>query len=68
MHAVFLNPDLEKRLDALAERSERSKTFYAQQAIEQHFEDLEDYYLGHQALEKSKRTYIPAEVKSELGL
>jgi len=68
MLAVPLNPDLEKRLDALAERTGRSKTFYAQQAIEQHLEDLEDYYLGHQALEKSNRTYTPAEVKSELGL
>lgn len=68
MLAVPLTANLEKRLDALAERTGRSKTFYAQQAIEQHLEDLEDYYLGHQALEKSKRTYTPAEVKSELGL
>jgi len=60
--------DTIRRHDALAERTGRSKTFYAQQAIEQHLEDLEDYYLGHQALEKSKRTYTPAEVKDKLGL
>ncbi len=68
MLAVPLNSDLEKRLDALAMRTGRSKTFYAQQAIEQHLEDMEDYYLGHQAMQNSKRTYTPAEVKSELGL
>lgn len=68
MLAVQLNPHLEKRLEALAERTGRSTDFYAQQAIEQHLEDLEDYYLGMKALETSKRTFTPAEVKSELGL
>ncbi|MDP4626072.1 MAG: TraY domain-containing protein [Akkermansiaceae bacterium] len=68
MLAVPLNPDLQNRLAALAERTGRTETFFAQQAIEQHLEDLEDYYLGMKALEKSKRTLTPAEVKSELGL
>jgi RHH-type rel operon transcriptional repressor/antitoxin RelB len=68
MLAVPLKPDLEKRLAALAERTGRSETFFAQQAIEQHLEDLEDYYLGMKALETSKRRLTPAEVKSELGL
>ncbi len=68
MLTVDLNPDLEKRLDALAKRTGRPTAFYAQQAIAQHIEDLEDYYLGIQSLEKSTRTYTPEEVKSELGL
>ena len=68
MFAIPLKPDLEKWLAALAERTGRSEIFFAQQAIEQHLEDLEDYYLGMKALEASKRTYTPAEVKRELGL
>ena len=35
---------MEERLTKLAERTGRTKTFYAREAIEQHLEDLEDYY------------------------
>ncbi|MBK1835650.1 TraY domain-containing protein [Roseibacillus ishigakijimensis] len=68
MLAIRLKPDLEERLAKLAKRTGRTKTFYARQAIEQHLEDLEDYYLAAQSLEKSKRTFTPAEAKRELGL
>ncbi len=68
MLAIRLKPDLEERLTKLAEKTGRTKTFYARQAIEQHLEDLEDYYLAAESLEKSKRIHTPTEVKRELGL
>jgi len=68
MLAIRLKPDMEQRLTKLAQKTGRTKTFYAREAIEQHLEDLEDYYLAVQSLEKSKRTYTPAEAKRELGL
>ena len=68
MLAIRLQPELEERLAKLAKKTGRTKTFYAREAIEQHLEDLEDYYLAAQSLEKSKRTYTPAEAKRELGL
>ena len=68
MLAIRLKPDLEDRLAKLAKKTGRTKTFYAREAIEQHLEDLEDYYLAAQSLEKSKQTYTPAEAKRELGL
>ncbi|MDA7888086.1 TraY domain-containing protein [Akkermansiaceae bacterium] len=68
MLAIRLKPEMEERLAKLAKKTGRTKTFYAREAIEQHLEELEDYYLAAQSLEKSKRTYTPAEVKSELGL
>ena len=68
MLAIRLKPDLEDRLAKLAKKTGRTKTFYAREAIEQHLEDLEDYYLAALSLEKSKRTYTPAEAKRELGL
>lgn len=68
MLAIRLKPELEDRLTKLAKKTGRTKTFYAREAIEQHLENLEDYYLAAQALERTKRTYTPAEAKRELGL
>lgn len=50
MLAIRLPEDLEKRLENLARRTGRTKTFYARQAIEQHLDDLEDIYLAEQRL------------------
>lgn len=50
MIAVRLPPAVEKRLERLARRTGRSKTFYVREAILQHLEDLEDYYLAVQRL------------------
>ncbi len=52
MLAIRLSPELEARLEALAKRTGRTKTYYAREAIEQHLEDLEDIYDAEQALER----------------
>ncbi len=49
MLAIRLKPELEARLARLAKLTGRTKTFYAREAIEQHLEDLEDYYLAADA-------------------
>lgn len=70
MLAVRLNDDTERRLEALAHRTGRTKTFYARAAIEAHLDDLEDFYLAEERL-KDFRTAdaIPlATLKAELGL
>jgi RHH-type rel operon transcriptional repressor/antitoxin RelB len=46
MLALRLPPELEKRLDALAKKTGRTKSFYAREAIMRHLEDLEDYHLA----------------------
>lgn len=51
MLAVRLPDELEHRLAQLAERTGRSKSFYARQALEAHIDDLEDVYLAEAALE-----------------
>jgi len=43
---------MEKRLEKLARRTGRTKSFYVREAILQHLEDLEDLYLAERALEK----------------
>ncbi len=42
MLALRLPPDIEKRLDALAKKTGRTKSYYARQAILEHLDDLED--------------------------
>jgi len=68
MLAIPLNSALEERLDRLAKKTGRSKTFHACEAIEQHLEDLEDYYLALEATKNPGRVYTAEEAKRELGI
>jgi RHH-type rel operon transcriptional repressor/antitoxin RelB len=52
MLAIRLPESIEKRLEKLARRTGRTKTFYVREAILQHLEDLEDIYLAEARLEK----------------
>jgi RHH-type transcriptional regulator, rel operon repressor / antitoxin RelB len=51
MLAIRLPETIEKRLDRLAKRTGRTKTYYAREAILQHLEELEDVYLAEKRLE-----------------
>jgi RHH-type rel operon transcriptional repressor/antitoxin RelB len=53
MLALRLPPDIEKRLDDLARRTGRSKSFYAREAILEHLADLEDAYLAESRMRDS---------------
>lgn len=68
MLAIRLDTDTEKRLDRLAKKTGRTKTFYAREAILAHLEDLEDIYLATQRLRRPAKTYSAKDVKRELGL
>jgi RHH-type transcriptional regulator, rel operon repressor / antitoxin RelB len=68
MLAIRLNPEIESRLERLAKRTGRTKTFYAREAILEHLDDLEDIYLATERLKKPGKTYSAEEVKHELGL
>jgi RHH-type transcriptional regulator, rel operon repressor / antitoxin RelB len=50
--AIRLPEQIEKRLDRLARRTGRTKTFYAREAILRHLEDLEDLYHAERSLER----------------
>ena len=68
MLAIRLDPEIEKRLERLAKRTGRTKTFYARAAILEHLDDLEDIYLAKQRLQRPARTYSAEDVKHALGL
>ena len=50
MLAIRLPAEVEARLEALAQATGRTKTFYAREAILEHLDDLEDLYLAEQRL------------------
>jgi len=52
MLAIRLPQSIEKRLERLARRTGRTKSYYAREAILEHLEDLEDLYLAERALER----------------
>ena len=68
MLAIQLDAALEERLVRLAATTGKTTTFHAREVIEQHLEDLEDYYLGLEASKDPGRLYSPEEAKRELGL
>ena len=72
MLAIRLPEEIEKRLTILAEKTGRTKTYYATQAIIQQIEDIEDYYLAEKAWQEHRagkgKTYTTDELKTELQL
>lgn len=70
MLAVRIDAETERRLEALAARTGRTKTFYAREAILAHLDDLEDFYLAEQRMQdfRSEDAIPLAELKAELGL
>ncbi|MCU0840132.1 MAG: ribbon-helix-helix protein, CopG family [Thiobacillaceae bacterium] len=68
MLAVRLPDDVEKRVEALARQTGRTKSFYVREALIQYLDDLEDYYLA-EARRKQPLSPIPLEdIERELGL
>lgn len=65
---VRISRALDERLDALAAKTGRRKSFYASKAIERYLEDLEDYYAATEALKNTKKWYTLEEAAKRLGL
>jgi RHH-type rel operon transcriptional repressor/antitoxin RelB len=70
MLAIRLPADIELRLEKLAKSTGRTKTYYAKEAILEHLQDLEDYYLAEERLKTSgRKKTIPLEkVLKDYGL
>lgn len=70
--SVRFDDSIEKRLDELAKKTGRSKSFYIRELVESHLDDLEDYYLGNSALERvragKEKTHSSSSVREQLGL
>lgn len=70
--SVRLPDDIEKRLDALARKTGRTKAFYIREMITEKIDDMEDYYLAaHKAEQVRKgkeKTMSSKKVRENLGL
>jgi len=70
MIAIRLPDEIEKRLEELAKKTGRTKSYYVRQAIFEYLEDMEDYYLAEERLKSlSEAKTIPLdEIMKRYGL
>jgi RHH-type transcriptional regulator, rel operon repressor / antitoxin RelB len=68
MLGVRLEPELEKRLERLAKKTGRTKSYYAKEAIRQYVEDREDYLLAIEVSKRNEKTFSLEDVRRKLGL
>lgn len=72
MLGIRLPMEIEQRLEALAQRTGRTKSYYAREAILAHLDDMEDAYLAESRLEEFLRSGEKAtpldDVERTLGL
>ena len=70
--SIRLDPKTEQRLNFLSAHTGRSKAFYLRQIIEQGLEDVEDYYLAAEVVERvrmgQEKLYPAEQVRKDLGL
>ncbi len=68
MLAIRLPKEIEDRLDNLARKTGRTKTFYAREAIMEHLDDLEDVYLATERLKDPAKRWAQDELEQGLDL
>ena len=70
--SIRLAPETEQRLDFLASSTGRTKAYYLREIIEQGIEDMEDYYLAADVLERVRKgqeaVHSSANLRADLGL
>jgi RHH-type rel operon transcriptional repressor/antitoxin RelB len=70
--AVRLTEEQERRLDALAARTGRSRSFYVKEALETHLDELEERFWADEVVDRweasDRKTRPLSELKAELGL
>lgn len=70
--SIRLSPEIEQRLNDLALRTGRTKAYYLREIIEQGIEEMEDYYLAADVLERVRKgqeqVHCAADVRRDLGL
>lgn len=70
--SVRLAQETEQRLNFLASNTGRTKAYYLREIIERGIEDMEDYYLAANVLERVRKgqeqVHSAADVRKDLGL
>ena len=68
MFTITLDPELERRLEALARKAGRSKDEFAREAILRLIEDEEDYRQAIAELDRPEGRVTLDEMKKRLGM
>ena len=71
MLALRLPAEVETRLEELAKRTGRTKSYYAREAIVTHLAEMEQLYLAEaelEAIRKGAKTHPLSDVERELGV
>jgi len=68
MLAIRLPESIETRLGRLAQETGLTKTALVREAILEHIDDLEDYFLAEARARKNRKAISLDDVESELGL
>lgn len=69
---IRIPKSVKDRLDVLARKTGRTRTFYIRQALFEHLDDLEDRYMAQEVLSRVKKgeeeLYSLDDVERDLGL
>lgn len=69
---IRIPKSVKDRLDVLARKTGRTRTFYIRQALLEHLDDLEDRYMAQEVLSRVKKgeeeLYSLDDVERDLGL
>ena len=68
MLSLRLPEEIENRLMHLAEKTGRTKTFYAKEAIVKYLDEMEDAYIALDRLDKPGKRWSLDDLESELDL
>jgi RHH-type rel operon transcriptional repressor/antitoxin RelB len=68
MLAVRIPADIENRLEELARKTGRTKTYYVREALTEYLADLEDHYMAEERLRENRPAIPLDEVERTLGL
>ncbi|ARN76462.1 anti-toxin [Oceanicoccus sagamiensis] len=68
MLAIRLPNEIEDRLNNLASKTGRTKTFYAREAILKYLDEMEDRYLAIDRLEKSGKRWTLDEMEQDIDM
>lgn len=70
--SIRLEPETEERLNQLSLLTGRTKAFYLREIIDRGLEDVEDYYLAADVIERIRKdqeqVHAAANVRQDLGL
>ena len=68
MLSIRLAPEIMERLEQLADKTGRTKSFYAREAILRYLEDMEDTFIAIERLETPAKRWPLAELEKDVDL